>query len=315
MPRFFRSLLALAFLIAVANSLPAETLRVATYNVQNYNLEFRRIGEQREPEYPKPENEKAALRFIIRAANADVLALQETGGQEFINELQRDLEREKLVYPYVAVLEGPDKKRQLAILSRRPFKKVLRHPILPLRDAGNVEGVSRGLLGVTFDTPGGDFTFYTLHLKSRLTRDSADPLAGLQRLAEATAICSILRETHGSTPNAWILIGGDFNDDPTSSPVRRFFSVRQTPPFTPIPARDSRGETWTYRNIRADFYSRSDYFMISPLLSKQVCGPASIADLPAGDFASDHRLLFVDLKIPLSAPVLARPENSQPVQQ
>jgi endonuclease/exonuclease/phosphatase family metal-dependent hydrolase len=274
-------------------------------------LEFRRIAEQREPEYPKPENEKAALRLMIRAANADILALQEIGGEEFVNELQRDLGREKLVYPHVAILEGPDKKRQLAILSRRPFKKILRHPTIPVRDAGKATEVSRGLLGVTLDTAAGDFTFYTLHLKSRLTRDSADPLAATQRLAEATAICSILRDTHGATPDALLLVGGDFNDDPTNAPVRRFSSARQTPTLTPIPARDSRGETWTYRNIRSDFYSRSDYFMCSPMLAKRVDGDAHIVDFPDGSNASDHRLLWVNIEIsssvPTSAPVSVAP--------
>ncbi|MDR2863368.1 MAG: endonuclease/exonuclease/phosphatase family protein [Puniceicoccales bacterium] len=296
---FFGPFLLLAL---TAAALEGDRLRVATWNVQNYNLEFRRIEGRNEPAYPKPEKEKTALRLMLHAANADVVALQETGGEAFVEELRRDLAREGLSYPHTAVLTGPDPKRRLAMLSKVPFKKIIPRNELPIRHQGKEDNVARGLLGVTFDTAAGEFTFYTLHLRSRLTRDSSDPRADAQRLAEATAICDILRDAHGGAPGSLVLAGGDFNDAPTSTPLRRFAAARQKIPLSPVPASDSRGETWTYRNLRDDYYSRSDYFLCSPALAAHTSGRARIADLPAGDRASDHRLLFLDLEFAPETP-------------
>ncbi|MDR2845129.1 MAG: endonuclease/exonuclease/phosphatase family protein, partial [Puniceicoccales bacterium] len=144
-------------------------------------------------------------------------------------------------------------------------------------------------------TSAGELSFYTLHLKSRIARTAADPQSAQQRLAEATAIHTIIRDTADATPDALVLVGGDFNDSPTSTTLRRFTSGKPVPSLAMLPARDSHGETWTYRNVRDDYYSRSDYFLHSPALARHICGAAHIADLPAADTASDHRLVFVDL--------------------
>lgn len=295
MPALLRHLLCLSLFLLSAAPLAAGQLRVATYNLQNYTAEFRRIEGRGEPAYPKPEKEKAALRLMIRAANADLLALQEIGGADYVEELRRDLAREGFSYPYVATLSGPDDKRQLAVLSKKPFKKITPHADIPIHYQDRTSDVARGLLAVTLDTAAGEFTFYTLHLKSRLTHDTADPQSAAQRLAEATALRDRIRAAHAGGPGALVLVGGDFNDTTTSAPLRRFTTAGKGPFLTLLPARDSRGETWTYRNKRDDYYSRSDYFLHSPALAPHVRGPARIADLPAADTASDHRLVCIDL--------------------
>ncbi|MDR3227863.1 MAG: endonuclease/exonuclease/phosphatase family protein [Puniceicoccales bacterium] len=283
-------------------SFAAETLRVASFNAQNYNLlNFRRVEGRTEPDYPKPEAEKKALRFMILAANADVLALQEIGGEPFVKELCRDLARSGFPYPHTAVLSGPDPSRQLAILSRRPFKHVWRYPEIKLNPKtaqNNPLCVARGLLGVTLDTPAGELFFYTVHLKSRLD-SKGDPLSANRRLAEADAICRILSTNHPprNLP-ARVLVAGDFNDDPHAAPLRRFTYAKRPPALFMLPARDSRNETWTYRNFRNDYYSRSDYFLYSAALEPHLRKPAKIADLPASEHASDHRLLIAELNFP-----------------
>jgi endonuclease/exonuclease/phosphatase family metal-dependent hydrolase len=325
---------AIALLLATATALHAARLRVATYNVRNYNLENRSVEGHAEPEYPKPEKEKTALRFVLRALNADVLALQETGGTEFITELQRDLAREGLHYPHTAVLPGPDPRRQLAVLSRLPIKNTTPAPHLSLRPANvpGIEGeVSRGLLTVTIATTAGDLHCHNIHLKSRLSRDPADPLSARRRLAEARALRAAITKTtaalanipaipaapaavnnphnshssHNSPAsptaanNALILLCGDFNDTPTSKPLREFSAPRAIPHLAPLPAKDSRGETWTSRHAREDAYDRSDYIFHSPALAPYIpAAAARIADLPATITASDHRPVYVDLELP-----------------
>ena len=151
-------------LLCFAATLAGERLRIATLNTQNYTLEYRSGGGN--GQLPKPETEKTALRFLVRATAPDVFALQEIGGVAFVEELRRDLAREGSRYSHVAVLDGPDKKRQLAILSKKPFKKTVRHANIRTHYLGKDDLVLRGLLGVVIETPAGDFTFYTVHLKS-----------------------------------------------------------------------------------------------------------------------------------------------------
>jgi endonuclease/exonuclease/phosphatase family metal-dependent hydrolase len=269
------------------------------------------VDGRRESDYPKPEKEKTALRSIIRAVNPDVLALQEIGGSEYVEELKRDLAAEGSSYPFIATVAGPDGKRQLAILSRKPFKSTTPISAIPVRYKGTEGHVSRGLLAVSFDTEAGELTLYTLHLKSRLTVDKSDPEAVTQRNAEATAIRNLVRARHAADPQALFLICGDFNDQTTSGTLRRFTNIGQASFLTMLPVRDSRGETWTYRNRRDDYYSRSDYILCSPALIKTLDSAKNatvanhhpsgrIVDIPGTDIASDHRMVYVDIILPTS---------------
>src|SRR5437764_12201706 len=72
----------------------AQTFRVATYNLDNY-LEHP-IGNRP----AKSAEGKAKIRESVRAAAADVLALQEIGGTNELLELRASLKAEKLDYPY-----------------------------------------------------------------------------------------------------------------------------------------------------------------------------------------------------------------------
>jgi len=96
----------------------AQPLTVATYNVQNYTLADRRVADGFRPDYPKPEAEKAALRAVIRALDADVIALQEIGGPAFLAELRRDLASEGVSYPYGEALLAADEARGLGVLPK-----------------------------------------------------------------------------------------------------------------------------------------------------------------------------------------------------
>jgi len=328
------SLVPLLAALYFATTAGAERLRVASLNTRNYATVYRRVAGRGEPDYPKPETEKAALRLVIAAANADVLALQEIGGAEFVEELRRDLAREGLEYAHSAVLAGPDKKRQLAFLSRRPLKRVRHFPDLPTGQAASPAAVraaaktasapapgavSRGLLLIVVETGAGDVEIATLHLKSRLSSDPADPQSATRRLAEADAVCRALANastTGGATSDAsasggLLLLCGDFNDGPASKTLRRFTDGRRAPALRLLTATDGRGETWTYRNRAEDYYSRSDYFLHSPAMGKFLRGNAKIADLPAADAASDHRLIFADFYLP-DAPAAAKSPATPP---
>lgn len=281
------------FCLAVARS---ETLTVATYNLENYLATDRFAEGAYRRDFPKPEEAKTALRTVIRALDADVLAVQEIGGGPYVKELQRDLKREGADYPHAEWLDADDPERRVAVLSRRPLLRVTRHTDVSLAYFGSTVPVKRGLLEVTVATGGGEVTLFILHLKSRFTDRSDDPLSGVRRAGEAEALRDRVLQRCPNPAAAQFLILGDFNDGPNSRPLRALQQRGKTQIGHALTATDSRGETWTHRFRKEDSYSRVDYVIVSPALRPKVAdGRARILDLPATADASDHRPVSVKL--------------------
>ena len=294
---FPRSLGWLLFSLLVGG-LRAESLTIATYNIENYVPANRVTEAGYRQEYPKPEAEKRALRAVIRGLNADVLVLQEMGGQPYLDELRRDLKVVGTDYPYAVLLEGPDADRHVALLSRRPLKAVVPHTDLEFSYFQGRERVKRGLLEVTIATAAGDVTLFGLHLKSRFTDRPDDPQSAQRRLGEATAIrdCVLLRVADPAKTRFLFL--GDCNDPKNGKAVQRLQQRGKVEIASLLPAADSRGETWTHAYRKEDSYSGVDHILVSPALRPAVQGGvARIYDGPGVREASDHRPVVVTLEL------------------
>lgn len=279
--------------------LAGETLTIATCNVENYTLTDRMTPDGFRPDYPKPEAAKTALRAVLRAIRADVVVLQEMGGSAYLEELRRDLAHEGLTYPHAEILEASDEPRHVAVLAMRPLGDVRRHKDLRYRLAGVDEPVKRGLLEITVTAGGRDVTLFLLHLKSRFTDRPDDPMSLEQRSGEAVAIRDRVLARFPDPGTARFVIAGDFNDGPTSRPVRAMLARGATPIARLVPVADSRGETWTHRYRAADSYTRVDHFMVSAGLYPAVpAAGARIVDGPGGREASDHRPVVLTLEFP-----------------
>jgi len=274
------------------------TLTLATYNVENYTSTNRMVRGQYRPDYPKPEEEKAALRRVIAAVNADVWALQEVGGEDYLRELQRDLRHDGVDYPYAVVLEAADQARRVAVLSRRPLVEVVGHDDLSCRYFDEQVPVRRGLLEVRVATPGGELALYVVHFKSRYTERADDPGAARLRGAEATAARDRVLARSGDGRDQFV-VAGDFNDGPRSRAVRAFERKGPRRLAYLLPVTDSRGHAWTHHFRKEDTYTRVDHVMVSPALRQRVeDGRARIVDLPETKVASDHRPVVVTLVWP-----------------
>lgn len=281
-----------------AVAVSAETLTIATYNVANYNVENRMTSDGFRREYPKPEAEKAALRRVIRDLGADILALQEMGGPEFLRELQRDLRGEGCDYPYTALLAADDEPRHLAALSRRPFAAERHHVDLEFSYRGGRERVRRGMLEVRLEAGAGELTLFILHLKSRYTVRRDDPRAVAQRGAEATAARDRILRVFREPDAARFIILGDLNEGPRDRPVRALTRRGGLVISRLVAAEDSRGERWTHYYHRDDSYTRVDHVLVSPALNGAVIGGAArIHDGPGVREASDHRPVVVTLTL------------------
>lgn len=289
--------LTLVLLCAFVVTLRAETLTIATYNVENYAAANRVTEAGFRKDYPKPESEKAALRAVIRALRADVLALQEVGGPAYLDELQRDLRSEGLDYPYAALAAAADNDRHVALLSRRPLKAVTTYQNLKFNYFNAQETVKRGLLEATVATAAGDVTIFALHLKSRFTERPDDPSGAIRRAGEATAVRDAVLKKFPTPGEALFVILGDCNDGKASKALEHLQKRGKTEIAALLPATDSRGDTWTHDYHRDDTYTRVDHILVSPALRASVQGGAAkIYDGDGVRTASDHRPVVVTLR-------------------
>ena len=294
-------------------SAPGEALRVATYNIQNYTLANRREGAVFRPAYPKPETEKAALRRVIAALDADVIALQEIGGEAFLRELRRDLASEGITYAYGEAMIAGDDERGLAVLSRVPLGHVTAHRDLAVKRKGVApsDQVRRGILEVEVPLAGGTVTLFIVHLKSRITEMKEDPEAEDQRVAEAQAVRDMVLSRFPEPARARFLIVGDFNDQPGSRALKAIQDRGKTEITQWVDAADEQGYRWTHAYERIAVYSRLDHVFVSPGLSGSLDAPlrARIVGEPieAVKLASDHRPIVVELNLTESTQKNAEP--------
>jgi len=288
-----------ALLLLSVLTLEAAELRVATLNLYNYLITDRMVGKIYRRDYPKPENEKKALREVVIKTDPHILAVQEMGSTPYLLEFQRDLRSEGLDFPYVILMEAADEERHTAVLSKLPFEQVKLNDDLEFNYFDEKIRVKRGLLETSFYVNGLRWTLFNLHLKSLYTARKDDQEARLQRLNGAVAIRNYIKTSYLLNANLHYLIVGDFNDIISSKTLGRLLKSGSTPISHAIPATDSRGETWTYYYKKEDVYSRFDYVLASPAMKPFIENArGKIVDWPEMKIASDHRLVYVDIAIP-----------------
>ena len=288
----------LLFVILAASAARAESLTIATYNLENYVVAGRRVEDHYLAAYPKPEAAKAALRTVIGALHADILALQEMGPGPYLEELRRDLRAEGIDYPHAAEAEAADADRHVAVLSRLPFRRVVTHADLEFPYLGGREKVKRGLLEAVIATSRGELTLFLVHLKSRLTDRPEDPGSARRRAGEARVIRDRILQRFPDPGRARFLIVGDCNDAADSPPLRLLSARAGLTVASILPAVDARGDSWTFILRREGSYLRLDYFLASPgLLPAVAAGGGSVYDGPRVREASDHRPLVLRLDL------------------
>ena len=294
MNRRFAGLVLGCLAISVASG---SELTLATYNVENYTATNRVTAVGYRRDYPKSEKAKAALRRVIAHMDADVIVLQEMGPRSYLNELQRDLRSEGLDYPYAHLAEAKDEVRHVAMLSKQPWLRVQTHADLDFKYFEGREVVKRGLLEAVFETPEGEVTLWSMHLKSRYADRKDDPDSVKRRAGEATAIRNFIQKRFPDPEKTHYLIMGDFNDVKRSASVRYMKKRGSHVISRLLSAKDSRGDHWTYHYHRTDTYSRVDHALVSLGLYDSVKGrEARIFDGVDVEAASDHRPIMVTLE-------------------
>lgn len=292
--RYFLTLLSFA-LAAQVTRVQGEVFRLATYNVEGYLLSANGTRP------PKTLASRAKVRENIIALRPDVLALQEIGSLEALQELQESLKSEGLNLPYSEHVPGFDPTIQVALLSKFPFTERKSHTNETFLLQGRRFRTSRGFAEVRVQvTPAYSFTLLVAHLKSKLASSQADEAE--LRLEEAKLLREKVDAVLKDNPDADLVIAGDLNDTKGSLPVRAIMGRAKTRLVDTRPAerngdsqinegnREPRVITWTHYFAREDSYSRVDYILLSSRMARNwVKEESYVLSSPYWGLASDHR--------------------------
>jgi endonuclease/exonuclease/phosphatase family metal-dependent hydrolase len=286
-------ILAFSFRVALATDI----FRVATYNVENY------LDQPTETRtHVKSPEARAKIRESIKAANPDVLALEEMGDTNALLELRASLQTDGQNFPYWEYVQAFDTNIHLAVLSKLPI--VARRP--HTNDFFLLDGrrfqVKRGFAELDIQASTNfTFTLILAHLKSRLTIPDADEAE--ERLDEAKVLRGIIDARLAKVPNAKLVVLGDFNDTKDSASTKEIIGRGKTKLFDTRPAErngdraqkeppyyEPRNVAWTYYYGRDDTYSRIDYILVSPALKQNwLADETYVLSIPNWGIGSDHR--------------------------
>lgn len=292
--RFVVNLVILAVLAAGAGALRAgtpERVTVVAYNLNNFL----------DPALGYPESKTAASRKAcianLAAINADIAVLLEVGGKRVAKQIAESLSEQGADYPFRTVVEGDDQVRQIAILSR--FKPVdIAHETAATYKIGDeIVPVQRGFANCMFSCPNGyKLRIVAAHLKSKRYH----PLGQTDmRRYESRQLRYLINRYILEDTDCNLLLLGDFNDHPQSSPLNTLFNRRRRPNgqlYDLRPVDDSQ-LSWTHYWDDEDIYSRIDYALVSQALLPEIdFGRTRIFSSSDWFAGSDHRPVIVTIR-------------------
>jgi len=283
-------------LVSAAES--ADTLVFAGWNVRNYMLRPVKNDAGRVTTPAKAPESIAAVVGTLRKIRPDILGLCEVGTRKDLADLQSRLKKAGLDLPHRTWVDGPDKERHLALLSRFPL--TTQHDTRTIfRLGGLSHRVRRGILDATVRVrPDFPLRVLGVHLKSRRVVPEFDEAAF--RRAESLLLRARVEGILEETPGTPLLVFGDFNDTKNSPVVEGVAGRAGTlKALTVLPLADRLGDQWTYRWDESDEYSRIDYVMVNQPLRRLVRRGGTRVHRDKNWFeASDHRPLVVTIALP-----------------
>ena len=275
----------------------AGTFRIATYNVESYldqPTETRHVVKSTEA--------KAKVRESIRAANPDVLALEEMGTTNALLELRASLKADGQDFPFWDHIQSYDTNIHVAVLSKFPI--VARRPHtneLFLLDGKRFQ-VKRGFAEVDIQCETNfTLTLLVAHLKSHLTTAEADEAE--ERLSEAKVLRGLINARLTKNPTTKLVVVGDFNDTKDSATTKEIIGhgklrLTDTRPAErngdnapgASPYSEPRNVAWTYFYGKPGTYARFDYILVSPSMQPYwLPADTYIPTIPNWGVGSDHR--------------------------
>ncbi len=263
------------------------TIRVMIYNTYNF------LDPEVTPQY-KSAASRREVADMIAYVHPDIAVLTEMGTEPAVHELLSALRGHGLEYPFFTIVHGADPVRHIVFIARiQPIRVDHRTDLAYYLKRHRVL-VSRGFGHCVFRWANG----YTLHiLAAHLKSKRFHPLGQTDmRRYEARQLRYLVTRILRHDRQVNLLVAGDFNDTPNSSPLKTLYDRRakKTGRLYDLRPADKFGLVWTHLWDIADTYSRIDYALVSYGLLPEI-------DLD-GDFipfvtdwytASDHRPLVI----------------------
>jgi endonuclease/exonuclease/phosphatase family metal-dependent hydrolase len=270
----------------------------AAWNVRNYLLQPVLNKEGRTTTPAKSPESIAAVVETLPKIRPDIIGLNEIGTRKDLADLQRRLQKAGLILPHTTWVDGPDRERHIALLSRFPLK-VQHDTSTTFQLEGLSQRVRRGILDVTVQVRA-DFPLRILgvHLKSSRVVPQYDQAAF--RRAESLILRERIENILKGAPEGPLLVFGDFNDTKNSPVVKGVAGRAGTRrSLTILTLADRLGDQWTYRWDESDEYSRIDYVMVNQPLRRLVLRGGTGLHRDKNWFeASDHRPMIVTMRLP-----------------
>ena len=271
---------------------------VASYNVENYLMMPRWVDGHYRSNAGKPVAEKEAVTKMLTLIHPDIVGLMEIGDQRQFNDLERRLQEAGMTFSDTEYLQGPDKQRHVALLSRFPIVERHSEGFIPIQVQGKTFYSSRGFLDVTIALPSNlKLRVLCVHLKSKIPVPEYSQFTF--RAAEAAALKAKIETILTNDPTTPLLVMGDFNDTKNSLPIKTLLGNPGAPAIlSALELHDAQGEHWTEYWKEADEYSRIDYIMVNDALKKRIDTDHSAIERPAfWNEASDHCPVFTTVNV------------------
>ena len=292
-------MIGLAAAVMISSSCFAASFRVAAYNVENY------LDEPGGTRPLKSAAGKAKIRESIRAMKPDVIALEEMGSMNALQELRASLKAEGLDHPHWEHVTGFDTNIHVALLSKFPIVARRPHTNDNYLLGGKRLRVSRGFVEADIKVNNSyEFTVLACHLKSKRPIPDADEEE--MRFEEAKILREKIDARLAANPNANLVVLGDLNDTYNTKSVKAVIGRGKTAlidtrpaerngdnqPHPTNPRYSPRNVTWTHYYGVEDTYSRIDYILLSPGMAREwVTNETYVLTLPNWGIGSDHRPL------------------------
>ncbi len=226
-----------------------------------------------------------AVVSVIQALSPDVIVFCEVENQGILDDINAALDN---VYTESHISEGNDPRSiDIAALSKFPFTDVVSH----LDETFVVEGTAapefeftRDLLEYHFEVGSQKVALLGVHYKAKGPPDNPD-----KRLAEAQRTRAVADELMAADPSLGVLVLGDYNDLPDSSPLDAV--TGSDPLFVDAASFVAEGDRWSF-----DFQGSLE------LIDHQIGNPVMMSRLDQAsvhiehegdvDTASDHHPLI-----------------------
>jgi endonuclease/exonuclease/phosphatase family metal-dependent hydrolase len=257
---------------AVSNSENRE-FTLATWNAENLVTSGRRANDWEKIK------EKAE---VLKEVNADVVALQEIGDLQTLDQFRTRLLGEQ-TYPYRILIQGNDPGINVGLLSKFPIKRAYtyRDRVFPGVDGQPMKFTRDLLEAVVQVTPQFPVKIFVCHLKSKRGGEYSD----LRRESEAREVKRIISQQLEKEPESLIAVAGDFNDFPDSPAVK---TVERGPNSVIDPLSVEKREYQPTHHSSKFGNTRLDYLLLSPELMKRYqTGSAEVRE-KENHGASDH---------------------------